>query len=196
MEEQIKKLKRIKSSCKAVKTVSLIIFIICVVATVLTLIGSIVFFASNGKYDDEIMQAVSEGHLSFSFGLGFIQITENDLETITQIQSDVPAIQEIVKNSPVSMTMGFYLLGISFLCAVTSIPCFLFYSIFSLIIKEDTPFSDKVVRRFLISFIILSVVIAMSVGIGFGLLAGFVTWTIYTILDYGKTLQIQSDETL
>ena len=196
MEEQLKKLKKVKSSCKAVKTVSLIIFIIGIVATVLTLTASIVFFASNGKFDDEVMQAISEGKISFSAGAGFVQISSNDIETISRIQSDIPALDAFLKNAPVSVTFGFYLLGISFLSAIASVPCFLFYSIFSLIIKEESPFSDKVVRRFLISFIILSVVIGMSLGLGFGLLAAFVTWTIYTILDYGRALQTQSDETL
>ena len=41
---------------------------------------------------------------------------------------------------------------------------------------------------------------ALTFGTGFqsnaGIISGLVTWVVYNVLDYGKTLQIQADETL
>ena len=68
--------------------------------------------------------------------------------------------------------------------------------VFKIIEEEETPFSDKVLKNLLVSLLIIDVIVAMSAGIGFGALAGLITWALYTIMDYGRTLQIQSDETL
>ena len=46
------------------------------------------------------------------------------------------------------------------------------------------------------SFIILTVVVVIFVGLGAGVIAGLLLWCIYSILDYGKVLQTEVDETL
>jgi hypothetical protein len=44
--------------------------------------------------------------------------------------------------------------------------------------------------------IVLSAVMLFTVSAGFAALGAITTWVVYTIMDYGKTLQVQSDETL
>ena len=69
-------------------------------------------------------------------------------------------------------------------------------SVFALIRKEDNPFTDNVIKRVLIVMIVLSGILFLTSGVSLGVLCGILTWVVYTILDYGKTLQIQADETL
>lgn len=196
MNEQELKLTKVKKSCKIVKVISLIITIIGTIATVLSLGTSIFFLTSGGKYDDALQTAVNEGHLTFSVSNGFITVTESDMSLVSNIDSSIPALDKELENASISFAFGLYLLIIFFTCAATIIPCFLFYSVFKLMSKEESPFSDKVVRRILISFIIISVIVLITLGLGFGLLSCFLTWAIYTIMDYGRVLQTQSDETL
>ena len=80
--------------------------------------------------------------------------------------------------------------------AILTVAMFLFRSVFTIILEEGNPFSDKVIKRILISMIIISVVLIFTSGVGFGVLGGFLTWVIYTILDYGRSLKTLSDETL
>lgn len=196
MEEQLKKLSKVKKSCKAVKIVSGILFGITLFATLLTLITGIVFMSSKGKFDVPLEQAVSDGHLSFSIGNGFFKVTDNDVHIASNLESSLPSLNNKLGNASLSFAFGLYLMLISLACATSAVPCYLFYSVFNLISKEESPFSDKVIRRLLISLIIISVLINFTIGAGFGVLAGIFTWALYTIMDYGRALQTQSDETL
>ena len=44
--------------------------------------------------------------------------------------------------------------------------------------------------------IVTSIVLFFTPGMVFGVMGLVLTWIVITIMDYGKTLQIQSDETL
>ena len=61
---------------------------------------------------------------------------------------------------------------------------------------EETPFSESVMGRLKTSFIIMTVVLTLFVGIGPGVIGGLFMWCVYSILDYGKVLQTEVDETL
>ena len=110
--------------------------------------------------------------------------------------SDVPAIQEKFDEGSISFVFGLYLFIVFGILVFTAIVLALFYSVFDIIVKEETPFSDKVIRRLLISLILVDLILGGTIGWGFTILGGFVTWAIITIMQYGKELQIQSDETL
>ena len=69
-------------------------------------------------------------------------------------------------------------------------------SAFKIIDEEGSPFTDRVIKRMTTTMIIVSVIVALTASFAFGALLGVITWALYTILDYGKVLQIQSDETL
>ena len=80
--------------------------------------------------------------------------------------------------------------------AVAAVMMKLLSSVFAMIEKEDTPFTDKVIKRVTVVMIVISGFLFLTAGSALGILSGLATWVIYTVMDYGKTLQIQSDETL
>ena len=120
------------------------------------------------------------------------------LDDSLELTSSVPALQKYFDENKDStgLVVGVYLIGIGIMCLVMAVSMWLVSSVFDIIIKEGNPFADQVPKRILISMIIFTVVVAFTTGIGFAVLLGFVTWAVYTIMDYGKTLRIQSDETL
>ena len=73
---------------------------------------------------------------------------------------------------------------------------FQLYSVFDIIGKEDSPFTQRVLKKLLFALIVIDIVIAFTAGLGTAAVAGLVTWALYTIMDYGRLLQTQSDETL
>ena len=187
MSTENEKLSRVKTSCKAASIVSKILFMICIVGTTVTLVTSIVMFFNREKFDNEFETANEENFLG---SMGNV--------AVGNIQSDVPALEKFLEensDSP-SLAIAIYLLPMSLGCAMLSVAMYFFSSIFNIILKEGNPFDDKVIKRVLISMILLTAVLAFSAGGGFAVLGGLVTWVIYTILDYGRVLKIQSDETL
>ena len=111
-------------------------------------------------------------------------------------ESDVPAIQEALTNRPYTTIYGGYCFGIAAVIAVCAVLMKLISGTFAIIEKEDHPFTDKVIKRVTVVMIIVSAFLFFTAGASFGILGGLVTLVVYSILDYGKTLQIQSDETL
>lgn len=94
------------------------------------------------------------------------------------------------------MLYGLYLIFISVLCLAVVIVMHLLSSTFGIIEKEESPFSKKVIKRLTAIFTVISVVLLCTLGWGAGIIMGIITWALYTILDYGRILQIQADETL
>ena len=129
-----------------------------------------------------------------------VTIDEKDVKLLenSELTSSVPLIQELLDRHPDSygLIMGVYLIAVSLICVVLAVSMYLISSVFDIIVKEGNPFADKVPKRLLTSMIIISVVVGSSVGIGFGVFAGFITWALYAIVDYGRVLRVQSDETL
>ncbi len=211
MNEENAKLQKVVRSCKAAKTVSTILFFITMVATTICLITGIVMIANHEKFDAEFNQSIAEGKISirpdggFKVNFGSVDVAEFDendvkaaLPASQKITSDIPALQEFFdeNSDSYSVVYGFYLLGMTVMIAILTVAMFLFRSVFTIILEEGNPFSDKVIKRILISMIIISVVLIFTSGVGFGVLGGFLTWVIYTILDYGRSLKTLSDETL
>lgn len=199
MNEENKKLLNVKKSCKAAKVVSLVLFIIATVATVLTLVAGIVLLTNSKYFNDVIQDAVEAGDLQVDVSSGpfiFANVDLTDMDSISEIEKDLPGLGDFVENGEYAIIYGCYFIGIAFAMAVLAVAFKLIHSVFNLIAKEDTPFSKKVIKRILIVMIVISVLLAFTVGAGAGLVGGFITWVIYTIMDYGRILQIQSDETL
>ena len=67
---------------------------------------------------------------------------------------------------------------------------------FKIIREEDNPFTEKAIRRIVKVMIAVSIVMFFTPGSIFGILGLVITWVVRTILDYGRMLQIQADETL
>ena len=213
MNEENIKLQRVQKSSKVASIVSRILFFCCMVSTVLCLITGIVMIANREEFDRQIVESAKSGHnvnangrIDLKLGpVSLASVTEEDLENgqlaaavAGNMTSDVPALQQFFDDNKdsVSLVYGVYCIGMSFAIAVLTFALYFIYSAFSIINKEGNPFADKVLKKILISMIAISVALAFTAGMGFGILGGFLTWVIYTILDYGRTLKIQVDETL
>lgn len=196
MSKENEKLLAVKKSCKGVKIVSLILLITTIVATILALASGIIMTAGSSKIDPYIKQAQAEGNTDVDIMYQGMKIGRVDLPDPDNWHSDVPAIQEKFDEGSISFVFGLYLFIVFGILVFTAIVLALFYSVFDIIVKEETPFSDKVIRRLLISLILVDLILGGTIGWGFTILGGFVTWAIITIMQYGKELQIQSDETL
>ena len=199
MNEENVKLAQIQKSCKAAKIVSKIFMIAAIVGCVLSLIASIVVFTNKDKYD-EVFNAED---VTMKVGVGnfyFASFDHGDINSILdeEMTSDVPEIQEYFDENQHSgaLRMGFFLIIIAVYCASLAVVMGFIASIFSTVLKEGNPFSDKVLKKVLVSMIIITVIIGASNGLGMCLVLALVTWVVYTILDYGRTLQKLSDETL
>lgn len=198
------KLERIRKSCKVGKTVSTVLCIIAIVGCVLALTG-ITVLCMGKNYEHVIEKAGGEGEISVTLGsggfLGRFKLVDIDLDDLGlsdpgKLESDIPAIQKLIDDRPYSMLVSVYLFTAAFITAVIAVILKLVSSVFGLIMKENTPFTDKVIRRVLIAMIVTSAGLFFTAGAEIGALGGIITWVVYTIMDYGKTLQIQSDETL
>ena len=199
MNEESVKLAQIQKSCKAAKIVSKIFMVAAIVGCVLSLIASIVVFTNKDKYD-EVFNAED---VTMKVGVGnfyFASFDHGDINSILdeEMTSDVPEIQEYFDENQHSgaLRMGFFLIIIAVYCACLAVVMGFIASIFSTVLKEGNPFSDKVLKKVLVSMIIITAIIGASNGLGMCLVLALVTWVVYTILDYGRTLQKLSDETL
>lgn len=203
MNEENIKLARIQKSSKVAHIVSKIFFFLCMVATMICLITGLVLIIGRKNFDPKLIEGLSSSQKSATLSVGNVQfatIEEGDFKVAEDMKwtSDVPRLEQFFRDnddSP-SLIIGFYLLAMSLLVALLTVCFHLISGIFALILKEGNPFTDKVIKRVLVTMIILSVLLLSTQGAGFGILAGLITWVVYTILDYGRTLKIQADETL
>ena len=195
MNENVK-LESIKKSCTVGERVANIFFVIAIVACVLALISGCVILKMGREFDDKIAVLEESGNVSFSDTIGGYQVMGINLGDATSLESDIPAIQEALKDHPYSRECSMGLFGIAVMTAILAVMTKLVGSVFKMIRKEDNPFTDKVIGRVVIVMIVFSAIIFLTSGIGKGILCGILTWVVYTILDYGRMLQIQSDETL
>ncbi|MBR1798237.1 MAG: hypothetical protein IJ757_09565 [Clostridiales bacterium] len=196
MNEENVKLARIKKSSHTGKIVSNILCIITIVGCVLAIVAGIAILSMGSRFDEALSAAQEQGTVTMSTKIGSANLFNIDLGDPESIESDIPALQEAIDDHPLSIAYGTYILTMGLFIAVVAVMMKLVSTVFALIEKEDTPFSDKVRKRVTIVLGITSVILLMSSGAAFGILCGLITWVVYTILDYGKTLQIQSDETL
>lgn len=197
MDEVNVKLSRIKKSCHAGKIVSNILSIVAIVGCVAAIIGSVFIFAMGSKFDEEIMKAKESGVVTESSSeILTAKMFDINLGDPTSTHSDIKAIQDLIDAHPYSTVYGFYLAVAGVILVVVIVLMKMISGVFALIETSDTPFTDKVIKRVTIVMIVSSAMLLMTNGAAFGGLGLIMTWAVRSILDYGKTLQIQSDETL
>lgn len=195
MEENIK-LEKIKKSCGVGEKVSLVFCIIAIIGCVMAIVAGIAILKMGKGFDEKYEQLSNSGYASVGETIGGIKLLHIGLEDPSNLESDIPAIQEAIKDHPYAVTVSVFAFTAALCTGIIAVMFKLAGSIFSLIGQEDNPFTDKVIKRVLIVMIVLSGIIFFTSGIASGVLCGILTWVVYTILDYGKTLQIQADETL
>ena len=222
MNEENAKLARIQKSTKIANVISRIFMIFAIVGCTICVITGVLFLTNPDKYDKMIEKQLAtkdeyiyidedededaadaveyEIQLEDNHRIKLVNVDIDDIEKLknTEPESSVPALQHYFDEheGSISLSLGLYILLAGAACGVLAASLGLISSVFAIILKEGNPFSDKVMKRVVIAMIILSVVIALTSGFGFAILLGFITWVIYTILDYGRTLKTLSDETL
>ncbi len=196
MNEADVKIARIKKSCHAGKVVSNILFIVAIIGSIAGLVAGIWIFASGRSFDDMLIQAEEAGYVSTTDKIGTAKLFSIDLMDAEQLESDIPALQEAMDDHPNSIMYGFYSIVMAIYAATFAVLLKLINSVFAMIENEDTPFTDKIRKRVTLVLIISSGLLFFTMSAAVGLLGLLMTWAVNAILDYGKTLQIQSDETL
>ena len=197
MNEEITKLAKIKKSCRLGRILSLILCIGAISGCVLCLIGSITVFSMGDKFDSKITLLIDKGLVnSGEDSFGSVRLLNIDLGSIDNIHSDIPALQEQIERHPYTIKYGMTLIIGALTCAVAAIMLKLIQNVFTTIEKEYSPFTDKVIKKVGIVMAASTVVLLLTSGIAFGALGALTTWVVCTVMDYGKTLQTQSDETL
>ena len=197
MNEEKVKIAKIKKSCHAGKIVSNVLSIFFVISFIASLVSGIMIIAEGKEFDERIQQSEEMGYIDNADRIGSARLFDINIGIVPEnIESDIPAVQEALKDHPRSVMWGSYMLIMGLAFAVVAILSKLVSSIFSLIEKENTPFNDKVKKRVTIAMIITTVILFMTTGTPFGVLFILLTWVVRSVLEYGKTLQIESDETL
>lgn len=191
-----KKLEKVRKSSNGVRIASKVVAIAGVVVSSILLISAICMFIFHEKIDSEYLNS---GNVEVSFSMGgvnVIPVKATGFEGLVPTESSIPAFQQMIDDNKVAVFLGFYCIVFALLSAGVAVVFFMIESAFKSIIKEGTPFADIVIKRVTISLIILTVVLLLTTSVAFGVVMALLTWTVYTILDYGRALQIESDETL
>lgn len=185
------KLAKIKKSCHVGAIVSNVFCIICICGCILALVAAVVIFTGKDKFEPTLVQYSEDGR----FESKTANLYSIDLGSPENWHSDVPALQELIDEYPMTFSISTYCLIASIATAIAAVLMKLTSSAFKTIETSDSPFNDKVIKKVMIVMIVLSATLLMTSGSAYGILCGLVTWVVYSILDYGKTLQVQSDET-
>ena len=143
-----------------------------------------------------MQKGVDSGHVTFESSIGNVSAFNITIMNPNTIHSDVQAIRDALQTHPYSVVFIIYSIAGFFILLVFAIMMKLVGGVFRIIREEENPFTDKAIRRITTVMIVASIVMFFTPGTVYGILGLVITWVVYTILDYGKTLQIQADETL
>jgi len=184
--------------------VTRIVFILCVVASMILIVTSIVMIADRTNMNAQIKAGIEGANdVDVIKKVGPVNVhllrfskDSFDITKYQKIESSIPALEKALSDTPYSLTLGFTLLTAGLNVVLLAIAMFQLYSVFDIIGKEDSPFTQRVLKKLLFALIVIDIVIAFTAGLGTAAIAGLVTWALYTIMDYGRLLQTQSDETL
>ena len=197
MNEENAKLAKIKKSCNVGKKVSQALFVIAVIGAIACFISGIFILSSGKKFDGWVKEAEAAGYVSTSDEFGSAKLFNINPGSLPKdFHSDIPAWQDAIEDHPLSFAYGMYVLVMGVGAAIVAVTIMLIKSVFATIEKENTPFTPNVRKKVTIILIITSGIIMCTVGAGFAVLGALITWAVNAILDYGITLQTESDETL
>ena len=195
MEENVK-LEKIKKSCDTGEKVTNVIFVIAVVCSVICLI-MITLIANKGEaFEAWVQKGIDSGHITTESSVGSVSAFNITIMNPNTIHSDVQAVRDMIETRPYSVVFIIYCSVGCFILIVLAVMMKLIGSVFRIIREEDNPFTDKAIHRIETVMIVASIVMFFSPGTVYGIMGLVITWVVHNILDYGKTLQIQADETL
>ena len=196
MSNENEKLLKVKKSCKAVIIVARILMIILIVCTVVSLIAGGKIWSMGSDFDAAFDQLEANGVITTGDSFGSATVFHLDKFNADNIQTSVPAIREKLDTCPQSFIYSVNLFMAAGICAISALVMVLVIFTFKAILKNDTPFCDPAISMMTITLIALTGIFFLTAGTGTAVLMAVITWAIYTVMQYGKALQIQSDETL
>ncbi|MBO4459645.1 MAG: hypothetical protein J5715_08685 [Clostridiales bacterium] len=197
MNEENVKLAKIKKSSSVGKKVTNILAIIVIVATIILLATGIAFIAGGDQLEDKLAQAAASGTLEEPSNKFMYASTINiEMFNPNEIKTSVPALKVALEARPYTIGYGIYMIAMCIPLIIAAVVLKILASGFATIEKEDNPFTPAVIKKVTIVMIILSVLLALTVSFAYGAVGAIATWLIRSVFDYGRTLQIQSDETL
>ena len=197
MNEENVKIAKIKKSSHIGKILATVLTILAIVGCVASIVGSVYIFSMGREFDDIINEGIAKGIVTTDeMDTAAARLVNINVGKADSIHSDVPAIQEAIDDHPYAFKFGTTCAGAAALMAVVAVLMKLAGSVFALIETEDSPFTDKIIKRVTLVLAVISGLLFFTSGMAYGVLAALVTWVVYTVMDYGKTLQIQADETL
>ena len=196
MDEVNAKLNRIKKSCHAGKIVSNIMCIIAIIGLVASIAGSVIIFGMGKKFDDEVAKAQDANIVSTESKMFASKMFDINLGDPASVHSDIKAVQDLIDAHPYSTVYGFFLAVSAVTLLIVVVLMKMVNRVFALIEESDSPFTSQIIKRVTVVLVMTSVILLMTGGVAMGGLGIIVTWAVRSIMDYGKTLQIQSDETL
>ena len=188
MREEELKLEKVKKSCNITAKVSQVLEVILIVGAILCVVGAACCFG----FKDEINSTISSS----------VDMSENFM-TSFENSSDIGGLITFSFNPERMMSAGEYGQVAAIYCIFGGVICAMVAAVFDVIRRifkiiktSETPFTEAVLKKIRVLFIIISVEILLMVGLGDAAIVALICWSIYNILDYGFTLQKQVDETL
>ena len=182
MTEQMKKLEAVKNRCTTTAKVVGVLEVICTILAIITASIALTFIIGMNKLNPMIEEGVNQGYINYEtfFNAGGVMGFRGLLPT-----------------------NGNYALGIGLTClfatlAVVSVVIILAFikKIFTIIIEENSPFSERSLKTIKIGFIVITVITVLGGSLGVTVITGFILFCIYSIFEYGAALQTEIDETL
>ena len=184
MYEQGKRLEVMKERCKMSSRVVSIIQIFTIVGVVLSFVGAVICFTQRNMINEQLAEAVRSGRVtveSIRIG-GMLNFMIDYTKAFEAGSFAVPMAVSCITGAVI--------------CLIITVVLSMFKNIFNSLVKEDTPFSDYILGRLKVCFIIITIAVLVFVGVGPAVVGALLMWCIYSILEYGKALQTEIDETL
>lgn len=185
MNEQNERLEVMKRRCRTSSKVVGIIQIVTIVGIVLSLVGAIYCFTQKDMINDHLASAVESG-----------QVTVENLRIGSGVFHFMIDYTQAFKEGMYAVPMGFNCVFSAVMCLIITCALGLFKDIFKDLSGEAMPFSEKILGKLKYAFIMLIAALLVFVGIGPAVVGALLMWCIYSILEYGKALQTEIDETL
>lgn len=195
MEENVK-LEKIKHSCEVGEKVTKFFFVFFIILSICCIVFISIIGAKGNEFESFIQKHVDLGHISFENSIGSSKAINITIMNPNNIHSDVEAVRDALATKPYSVVFMIYGIAGLVIFIVMAVMMKLVGGALRIIKEEENPFTDKAIRRIVTVMIVISIMLFFGPGTVFGILGLVVTWVVHTVMDYGKTLQIQSDETL
>lgn len=187
MRDEMVKLEKVKKSCKISGIISRIIACIVTIGFVGAVAGAIVLgVLGHDKINSEIAKAVESGDATFS-------VDDVNINGIVQANVEV---EEMAEQGEYAEVLTIVCIIMAFATAVIAAVFWMLVSIFKMVAESNTPFTVGILKRIKAIFILVAVTALITNGLGMGVIAGCIGWSLYSIFDYGFAIQQEVDETL